>query len=166
RAVPGFQRLRGREAVRAESDDRAVLTRANSVAGPEGVERVRPDCSNDAVPGARLPRADPRRTDRGRVRTQGARRLHAQGRCRLQSARRRADRRWWTDRVQPDRNLREARAVRLRGQLPFLPRIPALRSPRDLAALGSDPFRTVMTAESAAHFPRASFVASLRSRDR
>src|SRR5262249_757247 len=69
---------------------------------------------------------DPRRRDRRRLRAQRPRRVHAWGRHRVQSAGDRADRRRGPDRLEPDRHLLEARAVRRRRQLPVVHRLLAL----------------------------------------
>src|SRR5207244_2564606 len=76
-----------------------------------GVVAARAGGDGDAVPGARLPRGDPRRTDRGRLRPQGARGVYEPDGRRLQPAGRRDDRRRRADRLEPDRDLREGGAA-------------------------------------------------------
>ena len=84
---------------------RRVMSRARKEARAlVGIMRETP------VPGARHPRVAARRADRGRVRAQGARRVHAQARRRLQPARDRARRRRRADRLEPDRDLRDRAA--------------------------------------------------------
>ena len=78
--------------------------------------RLRAGARRGAVPVPRLHGGDPRRPDRGRLRAQGARRVHAQARRRVQPARGRAHRRRRADRLEPDRDLRQGRAAGARRE--------------------------------------------------
>ncbi len=66
-AVPGVQRVRGREAVRARPDAGAVHAGPRRAPGPQGGGRALADRARASVPGARHPRGDAGRTDRGRL---------------------------------------------------------------------------------------------------
>ena len=75
-----------------------------------------------------------RRPDRGRLRAQGAGRVHAQARRRDQPRRRRSRRRGRPARLVVDRHLRHRRAADLRRALPLGARVPGLGHARRLAA--------------------------------
>ena len=68
------------------------------------------------VPGARHPRAGARRADRGRLRAQGARRVHAEDRRRDEPPDHRVRRRGRADRLEPDRGLRDVRPAGARPE--------------------------------------------------
>ena len=90
RALSGLQRVRGRAAVRARADARAVHARAGRAPRAPRRDALRADPARGAVPVARPHGAGARRADRGRLRAQGPRRLPREHAARLQPARRRA----------------------------------------------------------------------------
>ena len=83
RALPGLQRLRGREAVRARAARRALHAAAHARARRARSPRLAESCARLPYQCARLPRAGARRADRGRLRPQGPRRVHAADRARF-----------------------------------------------------------------------------------
>src|SRR5215211_1376662 len=121
-----------------------LVDRAVATLGSVGIARGdQPDAdrARAAVPGARHARAVPRRADRGRLRPQGPRRVHAEGRHRLQPADRGADRGGRPDRIEPARRLRHRRPECLRDQLPRGDRLRGLGRVRDLAVPRNPPLR-------------------------
>ena len=113
---PGLQRVRGRAAVRARPAARPLHAAAGREARAPRRDRLRQDLPRGAVPVPRPDGAGARRADRGRVRAQGARRLHGADAARLQPARDRAHRRRRADRLEPDRRLRDRRPARARRE--------------------------------------------------
>ena len=162
RPLPGLQRLRGGEAIRARADAGALHAAAGAEAGALGGDRAGADRAGSALPGARRAGGVPRRPDRGRLRAQGARRVHAQARRRLQPARDRAGHGRRPDRLEPDRDLLDKGPADRRRELLLFRRLRALRDPRAVAALGRAPLRTVV--ESSSHFRAKGHLARAWSR--
>ena len=116
---PGVQRLRGRAPVRPRADAGALLAGAARDAGAAGGAGADRDRAGAAVPDPRRAAGDAGRPDRGRLRAQGPRRVHAQARCGDQPRRRRTRRRRRAPRIVADRHPRERRPADRRHPLPL-----------------------------------------------
>ena len=155
RALPGLQRLRGREAVRARADDRALHAAASRRPHAERGAQLRDHDARAPVPGARRPPGSAGRPDRGGLSPRGPRGPdppHGHG---VQPHRHRHGRR---------RRRRDVGHPRGHGRggpqapghlLDCRGRAPALDHPEPLARLGRPALREAVTATEAELLERA-----------
>ena len=125
RDLPGLQRLRGREAVRAGAHARTLHAAAARAARAPAGHGLRPDVHGAAVPGPRHARAGPRRPGRGRLPPRGPRRALQPARPHLQPRRRRGRGRGRAGGLLAARDPRDGRPADLGPALPLGDRLHA-----------------------------------------